>query len=387
MTTQDEQSEQLSDAPEAGPEAADAGVSDTTAVDDPPPSSPDAEQSEPPRKSGRAGGIFLFLLALLPGLLALGWLAWNHLQPDHEAVEQAALDEQLQTMDERLADHQHQLSEVSSLAGALRARVDDLDVAALQREIDSYRNDLNELERRLESRLRAMDGRLDEADLNAPDAERRIPLLEAAALLRLGADRFELAADVDGARQAFERARQRLGLSDDPRVGAVDRQIAREIEAIAAWRRPDWAGISGRLRALSEGASDWPLKPVNPVLDADPEERRSFRGRVQRTLSRLITIRRKDETQLLPDEADQLRSGLKARLAAAELEVVRRDAGALAAILAPVDQALEQYFDGEHPRVQAARQSVSEAMAAAESEHPPALGEAARQLQTLLGRE
>lgn len=395
MTTQDERSEQPSDAPEASSDAdrdvADAASADpdsATGTDSPAP--PDAEHFEPPRGPNRRGGKLLFVLALLPGLAALGWLTWDYFQPGHEPAGQSALEGRVEALDERLDEgldeHRRRLSEVSSAAESLQSRVDGIDVAALQREMDGYRNDLGELERRVESRLSAMDARLDEADLTAPDAEQRIPLVEAAALLRLGADRLELAADADGARRAYVRARQRLALSDDPRTGAVDRQIVREIEAITAWRQTDWAGISGRLRALSEGASDWPLKPVAPVLDTDPEERRSLRGRLQRTLGRLVTIRRRDETELAPAEADQLRSGLKARLAAAELEAVRHDADAMAAVLEPVIDALDRYFDGEHSRMQAVRQSVSEVLEAAESEDPPAVGEAARQLQALLER-
>lgn len=374
MTTQDEQTDQT---PETSESPAESSEFPETAL-------PKESVPESPRRNGPGAGALIFLVALLPGVAALSWLVWQHFQDAGVATEFRALDLRLDELAERVSDHEDSVGALSSTLEGLRAQVGGIDIAPLQREIDAYRDDLTEMERRLDRRLQAMGGKLDELDLDVPDTERRLPLLEAGMLLRLGQDRLELAGDAAGARQAFERARERLALSDDPRVGAVSRQIAREVELIAAWRAPDWPALSGRLRALSDAVPAWTLKTAPSLQPAEPEERRSFRGRAQRALSSLVTIRRTDEIHLTPADAEQLRATVQARLAAAELEAARRDSAALAANLAPVFDVLNKYFDGDHVGVQAAKQGISELLAAVEPEDPPVVGEAARQLQALL---
>lgn len=347
---------------------------------------PEPAESQPARPAPHRGvSMPLLLVALLPGLAALAWLGWGHWQArGHEPLQ--ALDARIDALAARADGTDSRLADLAAAVDQAQARIDAIDIEPLQRELDAYQRDLAALERILEQRLRTFDDTLEALELGLPDIDRRVLLVESAALLRLGQDRLELAGDADGARRAYTRALERLNLSDDPRAGAVSRQAMRELEAIRAWQTPDWLALAARLRALSESVGDWPLRAAAEVRLDTPEQRRSLRGRMQRALDRLITVRRTGDDYLAPAEAEQLRASVRARLAIAELEVARRDGAALAAVLAPVEDALQTFFDADHARVIAASDSLSAVLDGLDSQPLPVLGEAARQLQSLLDR-
>ncbi len=374
----------------------------------------DAAESEKPVTSapgssgsgGRRGYLGLTLLALLLALAALGGVAYLYLDRDEaadagdiEALERAAADLE-ERLDSRLdaleSDRASDAGEIENLASRLEelaGELDDLDLGPLESELSAISSDLEAIESRVADRLEAFEDRLEEIadeEIRDPrrDLERRVRLQEAMALLRMGQDRMELAGDASAARGAFARAGARLEDLDDPALGSVRRQIAREREALEGWQPVDWNEITARLQALESTVADWTLRE-SELTEVEPgdEEALGWLNRLRSTFSGLVEVRRREGDWLTPAEAEGLLAGIRARLAAAELAAARRDRQALESALDRIVGALEEWFDAEDSAVTGALESMESVRQMAREQDAPDIGEAASRLQSVIERD
>lgn len=356
-------------------------------------------QSAPP-----PGGTVLPVLALVVALAALGMAAWLwwvvDQRDDTEGPEQfsaleeqlAVLEDQLARLDGRTGALDDDLDRVGERLDTLETNLDALDFSALEFELENLSGEMERQETRLGERMDQLGQALEEAVPDetrdtGEDLQRSIRLQEALALLRLGQDRMELAGDLPAARSAFSRAGQRLEDLDDPGLGSVRRQLARERENLQSHRVVDWADITGRLQALEAGVGEWPVREAELAeLEVSEEGEPGWLARMGGTLGRLVEVRRREGEWLTPAEEEILKASIRSRLVAAEMAAARRDRGALTSSLDRVDEALAAWFDESDPLTEDARETMRSIREAADEETAPDLGEAARQLQTLLER-
>jgi len=252
------------DSPEPGsdqqasdPESSDAGSADvsSSATKSDSGSDPGSDRTSDSQATRRRGGAGLLLVALL-ALAALAVALYPLLDQQDPLEEFAMLETSLEDLDARISDRVSGLAErLDSLEQALEDAAADrdrlasrldrrLDEAASERRslagrIDAQEGSLEALESELGAQLQELwqqEGQQREVDR---DFARRMHLLEAASLLRLGQERAELAADWTAARLAYERAEQLLRDVDDPRLGQVRRLLAAELTALESAREPN----------------------------------------------------------------------------------------------------------------------------------------------------
>jgi uroporphyrin-III C-methyltransferase len=356
-------------------------------------------ESDVPAAARSAGGGISWL-ALILALAALGLAAWQwfgrEAQPeDHWAAasEQVQLIERLGEVESRLAAFESELSELD------RPTVDP---AALERSNEAIRGlesglsrlegELAEQDERLQSRMTALEARDGEQRQADRELDRRMLMLEAAGLLRLGQERAELAADLDLAAAAYRRAGELLRRADDPRLGQVRRDLARELEALENVERPDWLQIQARLERLAAQAPAWTTigsaDQGTELLEKDEETTTAGRwtGALRETFGQLVRVRPRDAAELGEEEIDLLRQQAVLRLTAAELAAARRDPAELEHHLAAAGRLLEAHFDASDPAVAETLAYLRERGGPARSEAPLGLGAALVGLRELLER-
>ncbi len=337
-------------------------------------------------------------LALLIAIVALGAAAWLWFSPamvappedtenwqaripgieermDAMATELHGLAGALEQTERALESDR---SEREHLASRLGARLDDIegsqqslhvqldglaassDLEALEGRIDSLAGRLDELSGRLED----VSGRIVEvAELSSAEREqahrqlmRRLRLMEIVGLLRLGQDRLDLAADVEGAREAFERAAQALTELDDPALAAARRQLADELESLRGLDKPDTVALGAQLRGIAGELHQWPGRqdPTAPDIEPVDSDEPGWRARLGTTLGRLITVRERAQAGPTPLEMDLAREQLALRLVAAELALARASESELDAQIDAIRLLIDTHFASDHSLVAAA---------------------------------
>ncbi|MFW5927243.1 MAG: uroporphyrinogen-III C-methyltransferase, partial [Wenzhouxiangella sp.] len=211
----------------------------------------------------------------------------------------------------------------------------------------------------------------------------------AAALLRFGQERIDLAGDIEGARLAFRQAAERLEAIDDTRLNRARRLVAGELEALTTLKRPDWTGIGGRLSALAEGSSGWPSRPAGESRSGqpgDPDGKQADEGwwaALKGGMRELVRVREREAVPVTDEAVDRVREQLRLRLLAAELSAVRRDAGELSRHAAATGRMVERWFDVDDEAVAGALATLEE-IAAIDPPTPPRLGEGLEEVHSLL---
>ncbi len=391
--------------PESGSEATDSPAQPSSSSSSASESSPSASQQSPESesavtRSAGPGKLGLVLVALL-ALLALAVALYPWIAPDEEAGElQALVDASVEEIDQRVSERFSALagrldeldraltevrSEQENLASRLgRAESESREIStSLERQADSLEALENEVGAQLQE-LWQQEGQQREADR---EFERRMRLLEAASLLRLGQERAELAADWPASRSAYERAEQLVRAVDDPRLGQVRRLLATELAALESVREPEWERWQVRLSQIADSARQWPIRNHEHAAESTVEptsERGGWLGDIRAALGRLVTVSRRDELELPADAVDSLREQLQLRLVAAELALVRRNLVELGHQLRATFDLIDQWFDPDDADVRSATERLRELESIQAPRVPEGLGEALRALQSQL---
>src|SRR5688572_13998598 len=180
-----------------------------------------------PTSSRNRAGLWLLVMLLLAG--AAGWVAWRQWQV-HEAALAAdarsqvdALSQRVDTVRGEQRSHSRRLQQAESLNRVLRDELDGIGqrAALLEESVEK----LSDPDRHGAQALR-----LDEAEL----------------LLTLGAQRLEVAGDLDGARRAYALADGVLGGIDDPAYLSLRQALQQERAAL------DALGADPRVRAIAQ---------------------------------------------------------------------------------------------------------------------------------------
>lgn len=278
-----------------------------------------------------------------------------------------SLEQAVESIQSAMADLRQALREQGSDGEALARRVADLEsglVAAVER-------------------IEAFDGVQREVDR---DLARRLNLMEAAALLRIGQERVEMADDMAGAREAYRRAYRLLRELDDARVNRARGQVAQELEALETVVGPDWSALTARLSRAAAAVSEWPMIANGADVDSGPEigdPEPGWRARIGSTLAGLIRVRARDAVVLTTEELDAVREQVRLRLAAAELALARRDLADAAHHADQVRDLIERRFDANDAGVARAKTVLSE-LIDTEATPVPALGVALMEINRLL---
>jgi uroporphyrin-3 C-methyltransferase len=202
--------------------------------------------------------------------------------------------------------------------------------------------------------LQELSTALEELRGRAEGPERAWSRAEAAFLMELAQRRLNLDRDVETATVALESADMRLAALRDPGVSTVRQQLAKEIQALRAVRRPDTTGILARLTNAEEQAALAPVRGVVAVerstpLSALPEGLFARAWTVMaNAVKGLIAVRKIDERgglMVTVEEQALRRQHLQLLLFSARTAVVRHDTASYRSSLAGARQWLGEFFD------------------------------------------
>ncbi len=342
-------------------------AADTAAprVTTPAPASPRVLR-EPPRRGG--GTLALALIFALLAAAAAGYGLWQQWQQGRmSAAENAnlsqvqkrvsALESSLAAMGGERANLQQQLGDATQGNRALR---EDLATQA-------------ERTRHLEDAV---------ATLAEKTLSGRDPMLldETESLLRMGAERYRLFNDAQGAQAAFALADQTLAAVNNGAFSSVRQSIAVEREALEKSRPAAQAGALAQLQALRARLAELPLKPLDQPARSTPD---SAWSRMGRALAGVITVQRDNGAPLAVADARFARELASLDLAQAQIALLASDRDAYAAALARVDASLAEQFDLADADVHAARADLQQLRLALPPAAPVALGAALTELRNL----
>lgn len=407
-------------------EAKDSSTTDDSPVDSPAPepgadptgtessdereSSPVGRQHESTRRS-RGGLALLALLIALAALAATGWQWWQSRQAG-EGSSLSSIENQLADHADRLDADQAELQALADRLGAWQERLDDLErqadsgrsyseetrsrLQSLEREGGRLTGRMDDLESSIATRLSELRSELESGtDREAPALESQfeaqrvsLTLIEVAGLLRLGQSRAELAADFDGARNAYRRAAARLATLEDDRLQRLQSLVADELELLEAVETHDWAALAGRLDALTGEIARWPLAGQEsslapPGAPPEDEEEGGWWQGVRSAFGRIVRVSPRETVALAPAAAESVRERMRLHLAAAQAAAARRSELELAHHLEAAGRLLADWFDVEAPGVARAREFIDRVATLPASESPQ-LGAALSELERRL---
>lgn len=253
------------------------------------------------------------------------------------------------------------------------ARILEADRSVLRAELKNHATRERQTTRELDRRLDALDDvpkqvqelalSVEELRGRAEGPERAWSRAEAMFLLELAQRRLTLDRDLETTLVALESADTRLASLRDQAFAPVRQQIARELQALRAVRRPDTTGIIARIASTEERVIEAPVKGIITV------ERESFdRGALpegmfprawfiaRSTLANLIVVHDVDDragSVITAEEALLRRQHLQLLLFSARTAVARHDTAGYRSALASAHQWLGEFFDLSSPVTQA----------------------------------
>ena len=301
---------------------------------------------------------WLLLLALLGVLGWRGWVAWQDWQSRAaaDASEQAG---QWQALDDRIAALRR-----DQRAQAQRMLHADASTQVLREEVIGIGQRAALLE---DSVARLADP--------ARDGTRALRLDEAELLLVAGAQRLQLAGDLEGARRAYALAAGVLEDIDAPAVLDLRQALAQERAELDALEADPKVVALRRLDAFAAALDS----PADAIPAATPDRGRWW----QRALSRLVQVRRSDEAVVVaPGDRNAGYNALQLEITLARAAAERRDVDGWRAALARADAWLDRLW----PQSQALRARHAELAALRAlplSPATPALGSTLRQLRSM----
>ena len=256
---------------------------------------------------------WLLLLLLLPVAAWLGWQAWQAREAAHSAVA-AGAEQRLAALEGR----------IGTLVENQRAQAKRLQQADATNRV--LRDELLGIGQRA-ALLEDSIGRLADPDTSGAQALR---LDEVELLLAQGAQRLQLAGDLDGARRAYALAAQLLDGIADPGYIDLRQALAQERAALEALGSDPKLAAAGKLEAF---AASLPMLPAT----ARPTGATDLPW-WQRVASRIVEVRPSDE-RLAVEPADRAAglAALQLELALARASIERRDADGYRAALTRAD--------------------------------------------------
>lgn len=195
----------------------------------------------------------------------------------------------------------------------------------------------------------------------------------------------------------LKQSDERLARASQPRLQAVRRAIARDLERVKAVGTTDIASLTLRLDDAIRTVDELPMlfsaegrpqavlaaapasAPVAPVTTNASgavwiEAGRSLAGRVWsevRSLVRVTRIDHPDAMLMAPEQAYFLRENLKLRLLNARLALLSRQYDTARLDLQIAQQAIERHFDRRSPRTALATEALKQVAAQSRSVHLP----------------
>jgi uroporphyrin-3 C-methyltransferase len=204
-------------------------------------------------------------------------------------------------------------------------------------------------------------------------------LAETEQLMIVANQRLQLAGDIETATLALEIADERLRDLSDPDLTPVRKILAKEIQSLKSAERPDIAGISLRLGALSDSVASLPLSlefqqavqsetAAEETKTAEKEtarpvvrnEKPGFFAELWADVMSVISIRTNVQSYkplLPPEQQYYLRENLRLMILGAQQAALRADTQTYATNLKLARGWAEEYFD---TRSQALAQLVQE---------------------------
>jgi uroporphyrin-III C-methyltransferase len=325
--------------------------------------------SRPPIPARSTGGAqALALLLALIAIVGVGYIAWRQWQLTH--IGASAL-RTTASLEERVNTLEHTLSGATGQSNTLMQRLNDADQVnrSLREELLSQDQRVRDLEEAV--------GRLSEKTLSGQDAMR---LDETEALLRMGAERYTLFHDAQGAAQAYALASQTLAAVSDSAFNGVRQSIDAEHEALVKSQSGDRQQMLDSVVQLRNDLSNLPLKPLDQPSSGDSN---GVWARIRHALSSVIQIQRDNGTPIDIGDARIAREMVALDLAQAQAALIAWDDEACAAALKRADAGLAAQFDPQSPAVQQAHDLIATLSGQLKPAIPVKLGGALSELRNL----
>jgi uroporphyrin-3 C-methyltransferase len=211
----------------------------------------------------------------------------------------------------------------------------------------------------LQQRIAAAETNVAALAVRGDSPGKRMDLSEVEYLLRLASERLQLFGDPRSAGLALTIADGRLDSLDDPLYLPVRQRIARAMQVLEDIPAPDTLQLTNRIAALQSSIAGLPFPgelPAEPV-DQAPGEETGLWARFKRTMSGLVTVRRKipdQDIMLSLEDKDYVRQGLWLQLESARLAVMRNDSLAWRSSLQRAADTLATRFEQRSDQVLAA---------------------------------
>jgi uroporphyrin-3 C-methyltransferase len=330
---------------------------------------PKADEPVPVVKQSRPGrGGFLFsLLAFLLALAAVagtGWMWWQ--ERAEQGLAEGRIKDEVSRLEGSDRDLASKLSQVRNEVGALSESTVGAELEALQRQIETDRSKMAEVDqalaeqralaRSLQAATDAMQGRLIAAEAAVTgmsarelDAGGELDLAEVDYLLRLANERLKLFSDPGAADRALEVADMHLAAIDNPMYLGVRQEIATARRELAAVEMPDYLEIANSLDSVQQSIPALPFKGDGADASAVSEvEGEGWWLKVKRAFSNLVTVRRstdRENERISLQDKDFIRQRVWLQLEIAHLSLMRRDQAAFTSSLERARESLATWFD------------------------------------------
>lgn len=328
---------------------------------------PRRKPADKPVRSG--GGGFMATLALLLALVALAFAGWQWWQGKHAARQAAG----------RL---DHKVAELEKHVAAAREALRDGQAKA-QHSLQTAREALDRRVDGLSDRFGNLEDAVATLTRHRRHGREAALLDQAAMLLRLGQQRYELFGDADGAIKAYVQAGKILDTANDPELDGVLRTLRAERKALQASYPDTREATLATLAGLRDAVATLPLKTDRKA--DEPAPRPGFWQRVWHGLATAVVVRREDTSDVSRAGAQLTRQLVELDLAQAQAAYLAWDAAAGHAALQRVATRLARDFDAGDADVRKARADVAALLKQPTGGAAPRLGEALHALGNLRG--
>ena len=349
--------------------AAPEGARPDPVVVDPSPNRPARAAAARPEPRTRGGGLLAWALLLALAALAasayVGWRQWQQQSGVSAAVHDTA------NLHTRVSSLETALTGISDQRASLDQRLND--AAAVNRSLREELLGQAERTRNLEDAV----AKLAEKSLSAHDA---MLLDETDSLLRMGAQRYALFHDPQGAAAAYALADQTLAAVNDGAFSGVRLSIEAEREALLKSQPASQASALQQLQTLRDNVDTLPLKPLDNGDAGQPADAWS---RIRHALAGVITVQRDNGAPLAVADARFARELAALDLAQAQAALLAYDGKGYAAALQRVNASLASQFDSSVDAVQHARTTLDQLSRQLPPNAPVELGAALTELRNL----
>jgi uroporphyrin-3 C-methyltransferase len=296
----------------------------------------------------------------------------------------------------RLAQFDNRIDRLHAQVTQLRAAQDRLSgqLATLTARLDTAQNSMRmELRglRELPAQVGELGQSVEELRTRTEAPQRAWVRAEAMYLLELGERRLKLEHDVGTAIVAMDPADATL---NDPAVADVRRLLAEELAALRAVPVPDLTAVLARISSVEAAIPTLPVLGVPATEARRPGDEPEPKGPLERGMHRLaealrdlVSLKRIDPatTRLVTQEEESLRrQHLDLLMFSARVAAMEPDAAAYQQSLQAASAWLEQFFDVSSPKTAAVKTELAALRGVNIAPPLPAVGAAARQLQSVM---